>query len=205
MNNFMAPVLPAPRHFNFVGFNLTLLRVDPTAALYGIGPKRAFHGFHILSIKPMEDGQFALKMDKKMDPNEWYKDQRFSGQSDDKGCDYTHTRHDAEVLFKHLSNCIAIKEKFKRSGFTYILTKRGLSSLIFEKQGPRNHCSYEVFRICYEKPHEKTINGEKYTTKLTERYPLKKDLGVWAWAFKGKDRAIEKYRSLENGTSSILN
>ena len=82
----------------------------------------------------------------------------------------------------------------KKNRFVYTNVCRGKRSFVFEQHVPPNLRYYEVFRRRVNKEFE--IGGN--IIPESEAFPSDNSFGVWAWSFRSLDKAMEKYKELEN-------
>jgi len=89
-----------------------------------------------------------------------------------------------------------LPEEIRKNSYVYRFLKRGEKAMMYEQfdaNDERTVC-YEVFKRKIDKP--KVVFG----ISLNEReiFPGNEDFGKWAWAICDKERALEKFESIEN-------
>jgi hypothetical protein len=89
-----------------------------------------------------------------------------------------------------------LSDKINKNSYVYNLILRGEKAIIYEQIEPEENVivGYEVFRRKIDKP--KVVFG----VELGERevFPGNEDFGKWAWSITDKERALDRFKNLEN-------
>jgi len=86
--------------------------------------------------------------------------------------------------------------EFRKNSIPYILLQAGTKSAVYEQlYSSQPKVSYfEVFRLKIQKGGERW--GKVYEDQM--RIPGNEDFGKWAWVFRDIEKALAKFRQLEN-------
>jgi hypothetical protein len=97
-----------------------------------------------------------------------------------------------------------LPQKLRRNGFNYTLICRGRRSFIYAQHVTPSVTYYEVFRLKISSPKTIMMDGKKIVIEAAERFPTNESFGVWAWSIRGLDKAMEKFKELENELDSCV-
>lgn len=89
-----------------------------------------------------------------------------------------------------------LPDKINKNSYIYNLIQRGEKAMVYEQIEPEDNVivGYEVFRRKIDKP--KVVFG----VELGERevFPGNEDFGKWAWSITDKERALDRFKNIEN-------
>jgi hypothetical protein len=93
-----------------------------------------------------------------------------------------------------------LSEVVLKNGYKYTQIKRGIRGVVYSQKisDPDLEDSaeyFEVFKIKISPP--KVVFGVELPEK--EKFPSDEDFGKWAWVFKSREKAFERYEKIENG------
>jgi hypothetical protein len=89
-----------------------------------------------------------------------------------------------------------LSDKINKNSYVYNLILRGEKAIIYEQIEPEENVivGYEVFRRKIDKP--KVVFGVELGEM--EVFPGNEDFGKWAWSITDKERALDRFKNLEN-------
>lgn len=93
-----------------------------------------------------------------------------------------------------------LSESVNKNGYVYTQILRGEKGVVYSQRHTDpdisgSHEYFEVFKIKISPP--KVVFGVELPEK--EKFPGDEDFGKWAWSFKCKDSAMERFNQIENG------
>lgn len=86
-----------------------------------------------------------------------------------------------------------LSDNIRKNGFDYTCISRGIKSFVFSQAYTPNLAYYEVFKRRVSK--ECIFHGKVIPERIA--FPGNEDFGDWAWTFKSKEKAMQKFRELE--------
>ena len=95
------------------------------------------------------------------------------------------------------NNLNTIKNHFTKYGEKFTKVKEGVNAFLFVRTDENGRAlTYEVFKKRPYKAHPKDPNPAGYLWA----YPNTEAFGAWAWNPRSRERAIEIFNNLENGS-----
>lgn len=95
--------------------------------------------------------------------------------------------------------------EIKKNGFAYIQERRGERAFIYRQTDPETTeggeartVGFEVFKRKVSRAQSANMGGTIVEFEAKEKFPSNESFGLWAWAFKSWEKALEKFNELEN-------
>ena len=93
-----------------------------------------------------------------------------------------------------------LSETVNKNGYVYNQLIRGDRGVIYSQKPSDPDISngveyFEVFKIKISPP--KVVFGVELPEK--EKFPSDEDFGKWAWVYKSREKAMERFNQIENG------